>query len=276
VDIDDNMSEHRISEHPFADGPAGLVLVCDYPGSRQEAPISALRLEADGYFTRPLFTAPFSRQTTAAAYADEISETHGPFGNVTAVLAYCSAAPIAQELAARVSAASGVAVPLIAFDPELPTAERIEEEYERAAENLGMALNLERVSGRTLPALDVSFLRSRPDEVLESVTAGLEVLADRAVAQSSHDQAAVRGDATAIIGFYLDWFSHLLAAHNTSCSQWRGRIVQIVSEEDPCAPMWTGEMITTVVRIPTSRNSLLLHPEVRPAVLAVLKGQLEI
>lgn len=249
----------------------GVVLVLDYPGRRAEAPVSSLDLQASGYTVRHLLEPPHVRELTARAYAERLLDRYGPFPRVRAVLAYCMAGPIAQEVAALLGAANGVGPPLVLFDGEPATVEDIAGQYRAAGANLGALLNLDEADWTPPPAFDDSLLRDDPAEAVRRIRRGLLDLGGRAVTRGSDDPDAARADAEAVTEFYLDWLCHLVAAHNSSWPAWGGPAVQIVSRDQPCPPQWPGAAQTRTIRVQASRVELLSHPEVADVVRSILK-----
>ncbi|MGC4853345.1 hypothetical protein ACLQ24_08070 [Micromonospora sp. DT4] len=253
-------------------GATGTVLVCDYVGRRTEAPISSLGLEAYGFTVHYLLSSPFPRELTAAAYTDELLRRHGPFdGDVRAVLAYCMAAPIGQEVAAAVSSADS-RVPLVLFDGEPATASSVQQQYLLAADKMGELLSLDHAD-RTPSAIKPAMLSDRPQEVLRHIQEGLLELGDRAIRRGDLDAQVIRVEAAMLASYYVDWLSHLIAAYNASWSSWDGPAVQIVSREHACADEWPGASSTDVIRVPTTRQELLRHPDVAPIVLSILNKE---
>jgi hypothetical protein len=251
----------------------GSVLVCDYVGRRTEAPVSALGLENHGFTVHYLLKSPYPRELTAAAYAEQLWRRHGAFdADIRAVLAYCMAAPIAQELAASLRAATGAPVPLVLFDGEPATAQSVQAQYLLAAEKLGELLSLDPAQ-RTPVAFDPADLRTRPEEALRCMYGGLLDLGDRCARGSSSDSKTVRAETEMFAAYYLDWLSHLVAAHNASWSAWGGPAVQIVSRQHACGTEWPGATDTDTIRIATTRDGLLRHPEVARVVLSILREE---
>ncbi|GAA2520701.1 hypothetical protein [Winogradskya humida] len=249
---------------------AGTVLVCDYVGRRRQAPVSALGLHQHGITVHNVLTSPFPRELTAATYADQLWHRNGPFGTeVRAVLGYCAAAPIAQELAASLRDATGVPVPLVLFDGEPATAASIQAEYLLAADKLGELLSVD-PARRTPPAIDPAGLRSRPREAIESMYRGLLEVGGHAPHDGSVDPETARAETEMFAAYYLDWLSHLIAAHNASWPAWGGSAVQIVSREHDCVTEWPGALSTETIRIAADRDTLLQQPEVAAAVLSIL------
>ncbi|BFU46065.1 hypothetical protein [Krasilnikovia sp. MM14-A1004] len=251
----------------------GSVLVCDFVGRRAQAPVSALGLETRGFTVHNLLTSPYPRELTAAGYADQLWRRHGPFGaDVRAVLAYCAAAPIAQEVAATLHARTGVPVPLVLFDGEPATAAAVQAEYLLAAGKLGELLGVD-PAHRTPPAVDPGDLRVRPQQVRQRMFEGLLELGDRASRDGSVDPATARAEAEMFATYYLDWLSHLIAGHNASWPAWGGPAVQIVSRHHESGAEWPGASHTETIRIAAERDDLLRHPEVAAAVLSILRRE---
>jgi hypothetical protein len=258
---------------PAAPSGPDAVLVCDYVGRRPEAPVSALDLEATGCTVHYLIRAPYVRALTAAGYAAALRPRAGDgAGDVRAVLAYCTAAPIAQELAAELRRPGCRPLPLVLFDPEPVTAGSIRAQLHQAADKLGEALGLD-AADRAVDdaAVQDGALRERPEDVLCAIRADLIGLADRAAARGLDDADRLRADATAIAEFYLDWFSHLIAGRNTTWPAWGGPAVQILSRDQAGQPRWPGAAGTRTVRLHVPRDDLLASAEARAAVLDVLE-----
>ncbi|MFI9643387.1 hypothetical protein ACIG87_25615 [Micromonospora sp. NPDC051925] len=262
--------QRRAGEDTTSTDHRGSVLVFDYVGRRPEAPVSSLELEAYGFTVHHLLKPPRARELTAAAYADHLWRRHGPFGTeVRAVLAYCMAAPIAQEVAARLTAASGSPVPLVLFDGEPTTAESVREQYLIGVEKLGGLLSLS--PARHAPAaFEPAELRDRPEQALRRMHESLLELGERAARKGTVDPRLVRTEATMVADYYLDWLSHLIAAHNASWPRWGGPAVQIVSRHHVCEAEWPGAAATETVRVDVARHDLLRHPDVASIVQSVM------
>lgn len=266
------MNDQRPS-HASGTGTGGTVLVCDYVGRRSEAPVSSLNLEARGYTVHYLLKPPYPRELTAAAYADELLRRHGPLGtDVRAVLAYCMAASIAQEVAAAVSAATGTKVPLVLFDGEPATARSVQEQYLLAAAKLGELLALDGPD-RTPPPIEPELLRDQPEEARQRIHEGLLELGARAARRGALTVEIVRAESEMFAAYYLDWLGHLIAAHQASWPAWGGRAVQIASRSHPCPATWPGAGSTETVRIEASRDELLRNPEVASIILSILAAE---
>ncbi|ONI91295.1 hypothetical protein ALI22I_09550 [Saccharothrix sp. ALI-22-I] len=240
-----------------------VVLVLDYPGRRAESRVADLPLESFGFDVRHLLDEPFVRAVDTAGYAAELAARHGPFGpEVVAVLAYCMAAPIAQEVAALCGA-----IPLVLFDGEPSTPAGIADQYEVSVTQVREQLGLPAVD-RGLPFED-GLLSERPGECLESMRRAFVELAVSALRADSADEDA-EVVAAQVADFYLDWLSHLVAAHNASWPAWGGEVLHIASRRHSFTEDWPGARRTTVHRVDTERNDLLRHPHTLELVRSFL------
>ncbi|ADL45383.1 hypothetical protein ACIBSS_33485 [Micromonospora aurantiaca] len=237
--------------------------------------MSALDLESHGHMVHYMLSPPFPRQFSAGAYAMELLGRQGDVDGVRAVLAYCMAAPIAQELAAYVYAITGRALPLILFDGEPARAPAVQEQYEMALHKLREFLSVDEAGWTPTSMFDEVAVRERPEAVLRSMHAGLLGVGEQAATYSPGDAAATMADAEAIADFYLDWLGHLVAAHNTSWPAWGGPAYQIVSRGHEHASEWPGATRTLTVAIDASRNDLLRHASTAEAVLSILVKEAE-
>lgn len=242
-----------------------VLLELDYPGRREEARIADLALGARGFSVRGLISAPFVRDLTAAAYADRLIARHGPFGDVDAVLAYCMAAPIAQEVAARVSAGRDP-VRMILFDGEPATPAAVADQYMTTVKQVAEQLGTSAVADD----LDVATLAERPAETLAWMRGNLVRLAVDALADGDDDEDAL-DTAEALAEFYLDWLAHLVAAHNASWPAWGGEVYHVVSSEHTYVGNWPGARATTLFRCEVPRRDLLRRTEVADLVVSCLR-----
>jgi hypothetical protein len=84
---------------PGNNGSGRLVLAVDFPGRREEARVADLDLEAAGFEVRYLLEESLSQASDARGYAADLLAVAGLGGRrPEAVLAYCMAAPLAQEV----------------------------------------------------------------------------------------------------------------------------------------------------------------------------------
>lgn len=244
---------------------ASVLLVLDYPGRRAESRVADLRLAEAGFEVRDLLLPPFVRRLTGDDYAAELVDRHGPFGTeVAAVLAYCMAAPIAQEVAVRCGAGRDP-VPLVLFDGEPSTIEAVAEQYGVSAAQVSG----EAGAGDPVLPFDPALLSADPGASVELMRGRLVDLARRAL-----DPDGVQADSAQLAGdvaeFYLDWLVHLVAAHNATWPRWGGEVAHVLSRTHTFAGDWPGARTTRHFRVDVERNGLLGHPRTREIVLSFL------
>jgi len=252
----------------------GQVLVLDYTGNRPEPPLESLGLESDGFSVRYLIDEPYVRELTAPDYATALITQHGPFGADTiAVLAYCMAAPIAQELIAIVSARTGQEIPMILFDAEPVTVQAIQSEYQLAGRKLAGLLSLPPAEAAVPGTVDDAALRDSPAKVLDAMHEDLLRLGEKAARLKTVDPEDAWADAELVADFYRDWLAHLVAGYNTTWPAWWGEVFHIVSRDHPAQCRWPGASGTQTIRLPSARHDLVLHPDTKTTVLSVLRKQ---
>lgn len=242
-----------------------VLLVLDYPGRRTEAGVRDLRLEHAGWDPVYLLRPPFGRATTSASYAAALTTRFGPFGTeVHAVLAYCMAAPVAQEITAALNAAD-VPAPLVLFDGEPVTAEVVAREV-RLAEDRVRGPG----TGVGLPAATAEELASAPEHHLASMRTSLVELGAAALRAEGADVADAEPEAADAAEFYLDWLGYLLANHNTTWPRLRHPVHHVVSRQHRCTGEWPGAPATRLHRVAAPRDTLLAHPDTRALVRDLL------
>jgi len=249
------------------------LLVLDYPGRRDEARVRDLRLEEHGFDVRYLLGPPFQRAVTAAAYADELIEAHGPFEAVAGLLSYCMAAPIAQHVAARLSAGTSP-IPMVTFDGEPATAAALDDQYGVTVAQLAAEL------GAALPRvdpIDAETLANDPTSVVAAMRSGLTKLATIALADDEDEDDAADDDSLAdtvdgLTGFYLDWLVHLVAASNATWPRWGGEVLNVASRDHGYTGDWPGAAGTKLMRVDVSRPELLAQDTVGPPVVSFLNS----
>ncbi|MEV0911242.1 hypothetical protein [Streptomyces hokutonensis] len=244
---------------------APVLLVFDYPGRRPEARVSDLRLEDAGYDVRQLMCPPLPRAASATAYAEDALATAGaPADAVHAVLAYCMAAPLAQE------AASITGCPrLLLFDGEPSTLKAVETEYRGLLTSVGAPSVLPPWwSGELIEECSDAFLTYSERHLTESIRRSL---ADQADPDHADDDCADEDEGFApLVGSFLDWLAYLVAAHRTDHPAWGGTVVNVLSREQPEVPVWPGARTTRSVRVDTAREDLLTGTITRRLVLEAL------
>ena len=250
---------------------AQRLLVLDYPGRRVESRIGDLDLPAAGWRVEDLLAGPLTRQLHARDFAARLDERRGPFGaDVTAILAYCSAAPIAQELAMLMGARRRAAVPLLLFDGEPSPPENLTRDFGYAAADLCGVSTVDAVPGG-VATLTSAALSAQPARCVELMRARLVELATAAFHADGADVAEAAEAGAASAELYLDWLVYLVAAHNTSWPDWGGEVCHIASREHPHTPAWPGSATTTLHRVDSSRNDLFLHRRTRQLALTFLR-----
>lgn len=250
--------------------PEPLLLVLDYPGRRAEARVAELGLESHGFAAEYLLQAPFVRRLRAAEYADELVSRVPAHRPCAAVLAYCMAAPIAQEVAARVGGGADP-VPLVLFDGEPSTPVAIEDQYGASAQQFGADLGAVTRIDADPRMFDATALRDRPAEPVELMRRGLVTLGTAALSEGEDDLDAAE-TALEMAEFYLDWLVHLVAAYNATWPAWGGPTYHVMSRDHRYVRDWPGATETVRIRLDVARAELLRHPDALPAVKKFLHG----
>ncbi|WP_173161091.1 hypothetical protein [Phytohabitans suffuscus] len=208
---------------------------------------------------------------TAAEYAAGVLEQHGSLGaEVAAVLAYCMAAPVAQEMAAAITGSGHTPVPMILFDGEPATAAAVEAGYQVAATQLSARVGASESAARRTLVLDPALLADRPDDAVHRMR---QTLVEMGMTALSADDAEAAADiADQLADFYLDWLVQLVAAHNTSWPAWGGDVLHIASRDHRFTGGWPGAGSTRVWRVDAPRAALLARPETKRLACAFLAG----
>jgi hypothetical protein len=242
-----------------------VLLVLDFPGRREEARATDLRLEEAGWKVGYLLSAPFSRATDAPGYAADLAGRHR--GDAPrAILAYCMAAPLAQELAARLSP-PGRPVPLLLFDGE-------------PADAAAILSAVRTVAGQLAPQSDVEdgiaalfgddALATGPAESMAAIAAYITGLAAGVFRADGFDDREAAAAAADVSAFYLDWLTHLVAALSCTWPRWGGRVDHIRTPAHTGPAAWPGAGRTENHVVRTGRNGLLSDPRTRELALALL------
>jgi hypothetical protein len=244
----------RTSEH---EGRRHLLLVLDYPGRREEARVADLALEERGCEVRYLLGPPFSRETTARAYAVDLFHRHELAGaEVAAVVAYCAAAAIGQEIAALL----GGTVPLILFDGEATDAESVRRQYRATARQVADQLGAGDRAGddRLDVPVDTETLARQPQLAIGVMRESLAALGGEALADGEDEDESWM-IAESLADFYMDWLTYVVATHHAAWPRWGGDVLHIVSR-DAVVGDWPGAQSTRIVRIDVPRADLLTAP----------------
>ncbi|GAA1983346.1 hypothetical protein [Catenulispora subtropica] len=243
-----------------------VLLVLDYPGRRPEARVSDLGLEDAGYDVRYLMQPPLPCGPSAVEYTAEALAAAGPQqGGAHAVLAYCGASALGQEVALRVGCPR-----LLLFNGELCTPQVVGTEYR---------LLLESVAGEPvgLPSWwHTDLLADRSDDFLKRCEAHLieqvrRSIADAADGEPDDQDLLDAEDAMApLLDGFLDWLAYLAASHRTDHPAFDADVVSFLSRDQPAVEPWPGARTTVSVRIDTTRDDLLADPATRRLVLDTL------
>ncbi|ORT57222.1 hypothetical protein [Streptomyces sp. CB03238] len=250
-----------------------VLLVLDYPGHRPEATLSDLRLEDAGFDVRYLLARPLPRDLTAETYTRRALEAAGDVpGAVHAVLAYCMSASPARHVAELTSATR-----LLLFDAERSTAATL------AAELLAALRSYD--EGAQLPDWwSEDALARRPEAVMERIEAHLFEVIRTALAQDAGDPGpdavedpAVNQVARSLMGTYLDWFAHLVAAYDADSRARAGTrapscaVAHIVSAGHLLPDDWPGIGSAARHEVETGRIGLAAAEETRGLALRILR-----
>jgi hypothetical protein len=242
------------------------ILVVDYVGLRSEPPLTALRLEDHGFRMVEVLRPPYVRAFDAAGYASALLEPHTYLGSeVAAVVTYCMAGSIAQEVAARLSSPH-YDVPLVVLDGEPSTGEAIREQWGTALRRIAQMVGADVVDGVTR-ALSNDELLARPCEIAGEIHDSMTSIG----AQQSPDieRPSMAKDVKIFADWFSDWLVYLIAAHNAQWPHWGGDVLQLVSESHSVTD-WVGSRSEEVVEISTDRDGLVLDPGAKAAVLSFL------
>lgn len=237
-----------------------MVWALDYPGRRDESRIRDLNLEAAGWQVRYLLTAPFPQSLTSAEYAAALIDDDSG-DDVSAVLAYCSGAPIAQELV------TSRAVPLLLFDGEPSLLAGLRRDAAAAAAQIGAGAAA--CAGPAEHFTDYQLSRE-PARCADRLRTWLIELGVSALRADGAEQAEAEETATDIACFYLDWLVFLIAAHNTRWPDFEADLVHVVSRSHRFTDRWPGSRNTELIRVDSGRNELLDHPQARRLALSFL------
>lgn len=244
-------------------GPAGTLLVVDYPGRRVEARVHDLRLEQAGWRLVHLIEPPVRHHYTAASYAGELLARIPPGAGIRAVLAYCTGAAIAQHVAVHV----GDHVPLVLFDGTPVTARLIVRDFLASTAQIGGQRSA--TPPRDAPLTDAE-LTTRPAEAFAWMRDTLTRLAADALREDGVDEDGLPAATAGICAVYLDWLAFLIAGRNACWPSWGGDVMHIVSRRHAFTGQWQGARRTFVHVIDSDPNELLTSAQARERALACL------
>ncbi|WP_409473456.1 hypothetical protein [Streptomyces sp. HC307] len=242
------------------------ILVVDYVGLRSEPPLTALRLEDHGFRVVEILRPPYVRAFDAAGYASALIEPHTYAGSeVAAVVTYCMAGSIAQEVAARLSSPH-YEVPLVVLDGEPSTGEAIREQWGTALRRIAQMVGADVADGVTR-ALSDDELLAQPREIAREIHDSMTSIG--AQQRPDGEGPGIARDVGIFAEWFSDWLVYLIAAHNAQWPHWGGDVLQLISKSHPVAD-WVGSRSEEVVEISTDRDGLVLDPGAKAAVLSFL------
>ena len=241
------------------------LLVLDYPGRRPEAPVSAMNLDQAGYDCAYLLTPPLPTALSTPGYASELCARPLP-DRADGLIAYCAAAPLALELATRLTGRAEPA-PIVLLDPQPTPPSEINREYLDV---------VSQVEGRSPaperpPLLDIEGLLGTPATLVERIGADLRRRAQLALAAHGLHVDEASGPVEGVVGVYVEWLIFLVAAHHSTPPAVHAPVLQVISRGHPDDAGWLGANDLRTVRIDCDRPELAAHPEARAAVLDFLR-----
>jgi hypothetical protein len=218
-----------------------------------------------------LLAPPLPREHTSDAYAAAALRSAQWDGTpVDAVLAYCMAAPLAQDTAARTGA------PLVLlFDGEPSTPQDIGDQFRQLLRSFS-------AGPVALPAWwDQALLDERSDTVLELAQETLLHRIRTALAGTGDDDLDedeggaddLLDAAEPLAATYLDWLAYLIAAYRADYPAWGGTVVQVASHDHKTLSPWPGAAASREIRIDATRAELLASPDTRRVVLEALEAE---
>lgn len=257
---------HHVQGLP-ENNPEG-VLTLDYPGRRPEARILNLTLPDRGYRCRELLTEPLPRDVTGRAYAESLLNRHvgtgANIGDIGAILAFCGASPLAQEVAQLAVEAGHPPVRLVIFDAAPCTVGTVEYCYQSALRQLGAA------PGQTRASVEVAALIERPGKLLEIFARDLTERATAVLLTEGFTESEIAGQVDLTVGMHLDYLAHALAVYHCTFPRWGGEVVHVMSRDHSFIEGWPGARATRIERMSCDHPTLLRDPATRAAVLACL------
>ncbi|MGN9846705.1 hypothetical protein ACTMTI_52260 [Nonomuraea sp. H19] len=227
-----------------------------------------LELSPFGIELTPLMGDSLPVRFTARDYAmDLLSRSPLASDGVHAILAYCAAAPIAQEMAQLLVERGAGPVPLVLFDADPCEADALWQGYSACVtEADGQAstapLSASVLSGllRDPRALVCVLEKDLSDRVLKSLAA--DDLSEEELV-FCHEQ---------IMRSMLDYLIYLVSAHHSTRPAWGGSVLHIASKGHPYCGPWQGAARTQLIRVTCDKADLLRHPDTVEAVSAFVKS----
>lgn len=244
----------------------GTLILLDYPGRRRTGRLADLSLEEEGFACQYLLSPPLPDALTGRSYAKVLRERLGSTGAPLAILAYCAAAPLAQELAQLIAESENESLPLILFDAAEGSLTSIVECWSSAAKQI-------QKDAPSTVTIDATSLAHDPSDFLDQARRELISRAQRALSLEGRDGLEIKSDIEAMVAGYIDFLNYLIAAYLVSRPHWGGDVFHIVSADHAGASDWSGARRTVTVRVPCDSSRLLRSPLTRRAVLSLLTDE---
>ncbi|WP_431897555.1 hypothetical protein [Micromonospora haikouensis] len=247
----------------------------DYPGRRESGHISDLCLEEQGFDVRYAMRSPLPRELSARAYAGRLIERSGVDRNrLVGIAAYCMAGHIAHEAAAQLSADGTEPVTLILFDSGPCLADAVAEECRSALDLFGGAeLTAVLDHGPGPGLLSAESLRDAPERSVALIERELLDFAINLYPDAAENRQEAEEAAAPMVDHFIEWLSHLVAAHNGAAPAWPGQVLHLVSRDHPYREDWPGARSTTTRLVDRDRNMLLAAKEVRDIVISQFRSR---
>lgn len=248
-----------------------LLLVIDYPGRRESGRIADIRWAAHGFDVHDVMRDGVPDALHGPAYAAKLL-ADVDVSRVTGILAYCMAGHLAHEAAALVAAVTVQPPPLVLFDSGPFHPQTVAEECRSALEVFGgpqLAAVVDGTPGAGSP-LGETMLRERPEKAVAHLREHLSRFAITSVAEDTDSEEEAAEAASPLVDHFLGWFTHLVAACNSTAPAVAADVLHVVSQDHPFRGDWPGVRSTRTVVVDCGRNELLADDRTRSAVLAHL------
>ncbi|GAB3127611.1 hypothetical protein GCM10027160_52470 [Streptomyces calidiresistens] len=244
------------------------LLGLDYPGRRVGARITDLDLSPFGIELTELMRDSLPVRFTARDYAlDLLSRSPLASDGVHAILAYCAAAPIAQEMAQLLVERGVGPVPLVLFDADPCGADALWQ---------GCSACVAEADGQaSIAPLSTSMLSDLLDDPRALVDVLEKDLSDRVLKSLAADDLSEEELVFCheqIVRSMLDYLIYLVSAYHSARPAWGGSVLHIASEGHPYCEPWQGASQTQLIRVKCDRADLLRHPDTVEAVSAFVKS----
>ncbi|MFC4066231.1 hypothetical protein [Actinoplanes subglobosus] len=226
-----------------------MIVVLDFPGRRDQPPVSDLRLEDAGHRVRYLLAEEQPRETSGREYVYRLRDRLGAeASSVTAVVAYCLAAPIGVEFAAAVDSPR-----LALINATLGGPDAVDAALAEALDQLG------RGDDTTVADLRRQSPEDRNDFLVERA---------HAVLGGTSDDELLSAVAHDLAGRHIGWISHVMAASSLTADH--PHAWHLVSADHDLARHWPLPSGRHPARVADPVASLTSSPAARDHVLGWL------